>query len=93
MQIQANPDQALPELVPQGWSRRFTMPLFRHGTQVRHAGRWETVDYVKLRRLELVVYLVGHSDPVATRELELSPLLFTTERVPTVENLGYSHGL
>ncbi|QXL85441.1 hypothetical protein [Comamonas sp. NLF-1-9] len=93
MQIQAKPNEALPEIVPQGWSRRFTMPLFRQGTQVKHAGRWETVDYVKLRRLELMVYLVGRNEPVATRELEVSPLLFTTERVPTVENIGYSHGL
>ena len=93
MQIQANPSEPLPHADPQGWSKRFTMPVFRHGVQVKHAGRWETVDYVKLRRLELMVYLVDHADPVATRDLELAPTLFTTERVPQVQNLGYTYSL
>jgi len=93
MQIQANPDETLPQAVPQGWSKRFIMPVFRHGTQVKHAGRWETVDYVKLRRLELLVYLVDHHDPVSTRDLELAPTLFTTERVPQVQKLGYTYSL
>lgn len=93
MQVQATPREHLPEEVPQGWSKRFIMPVFRHGVQVKYAGRWETVDYVKLRRLELMVYLVGHAEPVATRDLELAPTLFTTERAPAMQNLGYTYSL
>jgi len=93
MQVQAHTSEHAPELVPQGWSKRFIMPVFRHGVQVKHAGRWETVDYVKLRRLELLVYLVGHTEPVATRDLKVAPTLFTTERVPAMQNLGYTYSL
>lgn len=93
MQIQANTSEHVPTADPQGWSKRFIMPVFRQGVQVKHAGRWETVDYVKLRRLELLVYLVGHAEPVRTRELELAPTLFTTERVPAAQNLGYTYSL
>lgn len=93
MQIQATTSEQSPELVPQGWSKRFIMPVFRHGAQVKHAGRWETVDYVKLRRLELQVYLVGHAEPFATRDLELAPTLFATERVAATQNLGYTYSL
>ncbi|MCD6663853.1 MAG: hypothetical protein LT082_10715 [Comamonas sp.] len=93
MQVQATPREHSPEVVPQGWSKHFVMPVFRHGVRVKYAGRWETVDYVKLRRLELMVYLLDHAEPVAPRELELAPTLFTTERMPTLQNLGYTHSL
>jgi len=93
MQVQATTREHSYEAVPQGWSKHFIMPVFRHGVRVKYAGRWETVDYVKLRRLELVVYLLDHAEPVATRELELPPTLFTTERMPALQNLGYTHGL
>ncbi len=93
MEIQANTAEQLPDAAPQGWSKRFIMPLFHRGTQVRHAGRWETVDYVQLRRLEMAVFLVGHTEPVSTWQLELAPTLFTTERVPAAENIGYISGL
>ena len=72
MEIQANTAEQLPDATPQGWSKRFIMPLFQRGTQVRHAGRWETVDYVHLRRLEMAVFLVGHAEPFSTRQLELA---------------------
>lgn len=93
MEIQANTAEQLPDATPQGWSKRFIMPLFQRGTQVRHAGRWETVDYVQLRRLEMAVFLVGHAEPFSTRQLELAPTLFTTQRVPAAENIGYTSGL
>lgn len=67
---------------PWGWSREFRMPLYRPGTRVRHAGNWETISYVSLRRNDLIVHLVGHPEPVDPYELELEPTLFTTVRVP-----------
>ena len=76
--LPAVPDQ--PES-PQGWGPRFRMPLYRPGTRVRHAGSWETVSHVALRRNGLAVYLVGNTDPVNPLELELEPTVFTTERM------------
>ncbi|SDL94254.1 hypothetical protein SAMN05428957_101221 [Oryzisolibacter propanilivorax] len=69
-------------IVPWGWSERFRMPLYRPGTRVRHAGAWETVSHVALRRHDLTVYLVGRTEPVDPLSLELDPTLFTTRRVP-----------
>jgi len=66
---------------PWGWSREFRMPLYKPGTRVRHAGNWETVSYVSLRRHDLSVHLVGHAEAVDPLELELEPTLFTTMRV------------
>lgn len=68
--------------VPWGWSREFRMAVFKPGTRVRRAGHWETVSHVALRRNDLAVYLVGHTEPVDPMELELEPTVFTTERVP-----------
>ena len=65
-----------------GWSRQFRMPVFKPGTRVKPAGRWETVSHVTLRRNDLAVYLVGSTEAVDPMELELEPTVFTTERVP-----------
>nr|WP_234642138.1 hypothetical protein [Delftia tsuruhatensis] len=56
------------------------MPLFRPGTQVTQNGKAEKVSHVILRRRELMVYLVGHEDPVKPERLSLAPTLFTTQR-------------
>jgi hypothetical protein len=58
------------------------MPLYKPGTRVRRSGNWETVSYIRLRRHDLAVYLVGRTEPVNPMELELEPTVFTTERVP-----------
>ena len=75
--VMPSPSQA----PPWGWSKHFRMPLFRPGTRVWHAGRWEIVQYVSLRRHDMLVYLEGHADPVASYALELEPTVFTTERM------------
>jgi len=67
--------------VPWGWSRQFRMAVYKPGTRVRHAGSWETVSHIALRRNLLAVYLVGNAEPVDPMELELEPTVFTTERV------------
>ena len=60
----------------------FSMPLFRPGVEVEQNGRTETVSHVILRRRELMVYLVGHEEPVRPDRLRLQPSLFTTARSP-----------
>ncbi|WP_280190712.1 hypothetical protein [Delftia sp. PS-11] len=60
----------------------FQMPLFRPGTAVTQNGKPEKVSHVILRRRELMVYLVGHEDPVRPDRLSLTPSLFTTQRRP-----------
>ncbi len=64
----------------------FQMPLFKPGVRVRQGGREETVSHVVLRRREMMVYLVGHDDPVKPERLQLEPLWFTTERRPQALN-------
>lgn len=61
-------------------SFEFHMPLFRPGTEVTQAGRRETVSHVILRRREMMVYLVGHDEPVRPERLNLAPTLFSTRR-------------
>ncbi len=56
------------------------MPLFRPGVSVTQNGKPEKVSHVILRRRELMVYLVGHEDPVRPDRLSLAPSLFTTQR-------------
>ena len=80
--LPAVPDQ--PES-PQGWGPRFRMPLYRPGTRVRHAGSWETVSHVALRRHDLSVYLVGRNEPVDPLHIELEPTVFTTLRASTAQ--------
>lgn len=63
-------------------SFNFQMPLFRPGTQVTQNGKTEKVSHVILRRRELMVYLVGHEDPVRPDRLGLAPTMFTTQRRP-----------
>lgn len=46
------------------------------------AGREETVSHVVLRRREMMVYLVGHDEPVKPERLSLTPTWFTTTRRP-----------
>ncbi len=82
MQTQAHTNDMAPRRpAPPGWGESFRMPLFRPGTRVQRAGQWETVEYVKLRRQELMVYLAGHPEPVHSRELHVEPTVFTTVRV------------
>lgn len=64
----------------------FQMPVFKPGTRVRQGGREETVSHVVLRRKEMMVYLVGHDEPIRPERLQLEPLWFTTERRPEVLN-------
>lgn len=64
------------------------MPVFHPGVRVWHSGRWETVRYIRLRRQELMVYLVGHAEPVRPKDLRLEPTVFTTVRVPLPEEAG-----
>lgn len=77
--LEAPPNTAV---APQADPRSFTfqMPLFRPGTQVTQNGKAEKVSHVILRRRELMVYLVGHEDPVKPERLSLAPTLFTTQR-------------
>ena len=96
MQVQSHilpADTPSEAMVPAGWSVCFRMPLFKPGTRVRHRGSWETVNYVALRSQHLSVYLVGHEDPVNPSHLELEPLVFTTQRIPEAERLGYGINL
>lgn len=83
--MQSHPDYLVTptpaEATPWGWSRQFRMPLFRPGARVWYAGRWETVNYVSLRRNDMLVHLSGHTEPVDSYALELEPTVFTTERV------------
>lgn len=76
-------DAALQEspAAPWGWSERFRMPLYRPGTRVRHAGSWETISHIALKRYDLLVYLVGYPEPINSIKLELEPTVFTTSRV------------
>lgn len=67
---------------PWGWSERFRMPLYKPGTRVRHRGSWETISHVALRRHDLMVYLVGRTEPVKPLLIELESTIFTTRRVP-----------
>lgn len=67
---------------PWGWAKYFRMPMYKPGTRVKHAGHWETVSHVSLRRNDLTVYLVGRPEPITPMELELEPTVFTTERMP-----------
>ena len=60
----------------------FHMPLFRPGAMVRYQQRQEQVSHVVVRRFEMRVYLVGHENPVNPDDLEATPSLFTTERMP-----------
>ncbi|WP_027015011.1 hypothetical protein [Comamonas composti] len=60
----------------------FLMPLFKPGIEVTQNGRREKISHVILRRRELMVYLIGHEDPVKPNQLLLAPSLFTTERRP-----------
>lgn len=60
----------------------FQMPVFKPGVQVMQAGRAETVSHVVLRRREMMVYLVGHDEPVKPERLTLTPTWFSTERRP-----------
>ncbi|MGN1055442.1 MAG: hypothetical protein ACI4QS_01860 [Comamonas sp.] len=64
----------------------FQMPVFKPGTRVMQAGREETVSHVVLRRREMMVYLVGHDEPVKPERLTLTPTWFTTERRPETLN-------
>lgn len=64
----------------------FQMPMFKPGTRVLQAGQEETVSHVVLRRKEMMVYLVGHEEPVKPERLYLKPLWFTTERRPQALN-------
>lgn len=92
MQIQTPVHEPRSKAAPPGWGTFFRMPLYRRGTPVRHAGKSETVDYVKLQRQGISIYLVGRAEPVPARELELAPTVFTTVRVPQPECLGYDAG-
>lgn len=66
---------------PWGWSERFRMPLYKPGARVRHRGSWETISHIALRRHDLMVYLVGRTDPVKSLLIEIEPTVFTTRRV------------
>lgn len=67
-------------------ARMFQMPVFKPGVKVMHGGQEETVSHVVLRRREMVVYLVGHEEPIRPHRLALQPLWFTTERQPQALN-------
>ncbi|WP_353618866.1 hypothetical protein [Paenacidovorax monticola] len=60
----------------------FRMPLFKPGTHVRYGRHSETVSHIVVRRQQLSVYLVGRESPVRPDQLELEPVLFTTQRRP-----------
>ena len=66
----------------EGRQRSFQMPVFKPGARVMQAGREETVSHIVLRRQEMMVYLVGHEEPVKPSRLSLQPMMFTTERRP-----------
>ena len=67
---------------PEARSCTFQMPVFKPGTRVLRAGREETVSHVVLRRREMMVYLIGHEEPVKPERLSLTPTWFTTTRRP-----------
>ncbi|MBO1248896.1 hypothetical protein J1777_03460 [Comamonas denitrificans] len=64
----------------------FQMPVFKPGVRVLQGGREETVSHVVLRRKEMMVYLVGHDEPIRPDRLQLEPQWFTTERRPEALN-------
>nr|WP_309275777.1 hypothetical protein [Comamonas sp.] len=79
--LEAPPNTAIaPPADPRSFT--FQMPLFRPGTHVTQNGKAEKVSHVILRRRELMVYLVGHEDPVRPERLSLAPSMFTTQRRP-----------
>ncbi|VUZ23626.1 Uncharacterised protein [uncultured Comamonas sp.] len=78
--------QAAPGADASSRGHLFQMPVFKPGTRVLQGGREETVSHVVLRRREMMVYLVGHDEPVKPERLYLEPLWFTTERRPQALN-------
>lgn len=62
--------------------RMFQMPVFKPGAKVLHRDQEETVSHIIVRRREMMVYLVGHDDPIRPDRLALPAQMFTTERQP-----------
>lgn len=60
----------------------FYMPLYKAGASVHRGGRRETVSHVVVRRYAMMVYLVGHDEPVRPEDLTVAPSAFTLSRVP-----------
>jgi hypothetical protein len=62
-----------PAASPSSETRGVYLPLFRSGTRVSHEGRQCTVNYVVIRRGQLMVHLHEANSPVDADRLLLEP--------------------
>lgn len=60
----------------------YYMPLFKPGASVHLGSSRETVSHIVVRRNAMVVYLVGHDNPVHPDELWVEPTAFHLTRMP-----------
>ena len=59
----------------------YYMPFFKSGAFVQWQGNRETVSHVVLRRFAMMVYLVGHEEPVDPEKLSMAPSAFCMTRM------------
>ena len=60
----------------------YFMPVYQSGVRVQWQQRQETISHVMVRRTGLMVYLVGHEQPVHPDALQVEPSAFQLSRAP-----------